>query len=88
MLEVKGAAEDGTEFELTESEVNAARRNRRRDAYRIIFVRHVLDPARTLPAPAYPKPLLSTRSRHVRCTAFCADAATVLELSKLKSYRR
>ena len=49
MLEVKGTAEDGTEFELTESEVNAARRNRRRDAYRIIFVRHVFDPARTLP---------------------------------------
>ena len=37
MFEVKGTAEDGTEFELTESEVNAARRNRRRDAYRIIF---------------------------------------------------
>ena len=49
MFEVKGTAEDGTEFELTESEVNAARRNRRRDAYRIIFVRRVLDPARTLP---------------------------------------
>jgi Protein NO VEIN, C-terminal len=48
MFEVKGTAEDGTEFEFTESEVNAARRNRRRDAYRIIFVRHVLDPARTL----------------------------------------
>jgi hypothetical protein len=38
MFEVKGTAEDGTEFELTESEVNAARRNRRRDAYRIIFL--------------------------------------------------
>jgi hypothetical protein len=44
MFEVKGAAEEGTEFELTESEINAARRNTSRDAYRIIYVRHVLDP--------------------------------------------
>ena len=47
MFEVKGAAEDGTEFELTESEINAARRNTTRDAYRIIYVQHVLDPEQT-----------------------------------------
>ena len=47
MFEVKGAAGDGTEFELTESEINAARRNTRRDAYRIIYVQHVLDPEQT-----------------------------------------
>ena len=87
MFEVKGTAEGGTEFEFTESEVDAARRNTRRDAYRIIFCPACVGPRANL-APAYPKPLLSTRSRHVRCTAFCADAATVLELSKLKSYRR
>ena len=47
MFEVKGTAEDGTEFELTESEISAARRNTSRDAYRIIYVQHVLDPMQT-----------------------------------------
>ena len=46
-FEVKGAAEDSTEFELTPSEIDAARRNTSRDKYRIIYVRHVCEPSET-----------------------------------------
>jgi|KBSMisStaDraftv2_1062788.scaffolds.fasta_scaffold544328_1 hypothetical protein len=87
MLEVKGTAEGGTEFEF-----HRIRSRRRATKHTPRRIPHHFCPACVGPranlAPAYPKPLLSTRSRHVRCTAFCADAATVLELSKLKSYRR
>lgn len=47
IFEVKGAAAERTEFELTALEIDAARRNTLRDKYRIIFVRHVCEPSST-----------------------------------------
>lgn len=47
LFEVKSSIDEGREFELTEAEVNAARRHAGRGAYRIVYVRHVLDPERT-----------------------------------------
>jgi Protein NO VEIN, C-terminal len=47
LFEVKSSIDDGTDFELSDAEVNAARLHVGRDAYRIIYVRYVLDPART-----------------------------------------
>jgi hypothetical protein len=47
LFEVKSSVDDGTDFELTESEVNAARLHIGRDAYRIIYVRNVLEMDRT-----------------------------------------
>ncbi len=47
MFEVKSSVDDGSDFELTESEVNSARLHVGRDAYRIIYVRNVLDADRT-----------------------------------------
>lgn len=49
MFEVKGAAEDGTEFELTQREIDAARKNTKRDAYRIVYVQFALDPQHANP---------------------------------------
>lgn len=49
MFEVKGAAEDGTEFELTQSEIDAARRNTKRDAYRVVYIQFALDPQQAKP---------------------------------------
>jgi hypothetical protein len=47
LFEVKSSVDDGADFELTESEVNAARLHIGRDAYRIIYVRNVLEMDRT-----------------------------------------
>jgi hypothetical protein len=47
LFEVKSSVEEGTDFELTETEVNTARLNVGRDVYRIVYVRHALDPEQT-----------------------------------------
>jgi hypothetical protein len=46
LFEVKSSVDDGTDFELSETEVNTARLHVGRDAYRIVYVRHALDPSR------------------------------------------
>ena len=38
LFEVKSSTEDGKGFDLTEAEVDAARRHVGRDAYRIVYV--------------------------------------------------
>lgn len=47
LFEVKSSVDDAPDFELAESEVNAARLHIGRDAYRIIYVRNVLEMDRT-----------------------------------------